>query len=271
MSSSRLCAAPCRLRPPAHADSAAVARRGLAGAGLMLAGLALWAPAGAEPHLAGLPASGSLTDPLATEVAAMVKQAAAIVWGESAAPPRIEVQVGRLDARLRLAPCQQIVPYLPAGSRPIGRTRIGLRCAQGSAHWNVSLPVTVMVWAPAVVAATSLAVGTVLQAHHLAQAEVDLAARADPALQLPAAALGRTLARGLAPGEALRRDDLKVRQWFSAGATVRVLAQGAGYAVSSEGQALNAGVDGQTVRVRTDGGRLITGVAAGDHRVEVAL
>ena len=122
MSSSRLCAAPCRLRPPAHADSAAVARRGLAGAGLMLAGLALWAPAGAEPHLAGLPASGSPADPLATEVAAMVKQAAAIVWGESAAPPRIEVQVGRLDARLRLAPCQQIVPYLPAGSRPIGRT-----------------------------------------------------------------------------------------------------------------------------------------------------
>ncbi len=263
-----LSAAPGRPRPALGAGGLAAAWRG---AGLVVGGLGLAAAALAEPPPANPQRGASPAEQLATEVAAMVLQAASLIWGESARPPRIEVQVGRLDARLRLAPCQQIVPYLPAGSRPIGRTRIGLRCAEGSAHWNVSLPVTVMVWAPAVVAATALAVGTVLQPQHLAQAEVDLAARADPALQLTAAALGRTLARGLAPGEALRRDDLKTRQWFNAGDTVRVLGQGPGYAVSSEGQALNAGVDGQTVRVRTEGGRIISGVANGDHRVEVTL
>ena len=30
---------------------------------------------------------------------------------------RVDIQVGQLDARLRLAPCQHVEPYLPAGTR----------------------------------------------------------------------------------------------------------------------------------------------------------
>ena len=229
----------------------------------------------ADPRPAALMALGNanagLSDALAADVTRLVQGAAAVVWGESAQPPRIEVQVGKLDARLRLAPCAQVLPYLPAGTRPIGRTRIGLRCAQGPSAWNISLPVTVKVWAPALVAATALPIGTLLSAQHLRRAEVDLAERNDPALQLPEAAVGRTLARGLAPGESLRRDDLKLQQWFKAGDTVRIMAQGPGYAVGSEGLALGPGLDGQATRVRTEGGRIVTGVAAGDHRVELSL
>ena len=239
-----------------------------AGAGLCLAGaLPVWA----EPIPAAPAALAGLPDALAADVTRLVQGAAAVVWGESAQPPRIEVLVGRLDARLRLAPCGQVLPYLPAGTRPLGRTRIGLRCAQGPSAWNISLPVTVKVWAPALVASTALPIGTRLAAHHLSRAEVDLAERSDPALRLPEAAIGRTLARGLAPGEALRRDDLKLREWFKAGDTVRIKATGPGYAVSSEGQALGPGLDGQAARVRTDGGRIVTGIAAGDHQVELSL
>ena len=238
------------------------------GAGLCLVGTL---PAWAEPRPIPPVALAGLPDALAADVARLVRDAAALVWGESAQPPRIEVLVGRLDARLRLAPCSQVLPYLPAGTRPLGRTRIGLRCAQGPSAWNISLPVTVKVWAPAVVATTALPIGTRLAAHHLTRAEVDLAERSDPALLLPEAALGRTLARGLAPGEALRRDDLKLREWFKAGDSVRIMAIGPGYAVSSEGLALGPGLDGQATRVRTEGGRIVTGIAAGDHRVELAL
>ena len=244
----------------------------VARAGLCLASaLPAWAdPLPAPPvAMAGLP--DALTAALAADVARLVRDAAAVVWGESAEPPRIEVLVGKLDTRLRLAPCSQVLPYLPAGTRPLGRTRIGLSCAQGPSAWNISLPVTVKVWAPAVVAITALPIGTRLAAHHLTRAEVDLAERSDPALLLPDAALGRTLARGLAPGEALRRDDLKLREWFKAGDTVRIMAMGPGYAVSSEGLALGPGLDGQATRVRTEGGRIVSGIAAGDHRVDLSL
>src|SRR6185369_7269807 len=52
---------------------------------------------------------------------------------------RIEVVVGALDPRLRLAPCDRIEPFLPAGMRLWGRSRIGLRCKEGRTNWSVYL------------------------------------------------------------------------------------------------------------------------------------
>lgn len=226
-----------------------------------------WTQAGAGDALQ----SAALTDALATEVQRLAREATAALWGNVAPAPRTEVIVGTLDPRLKLAPCQQVVPYLPPGTRPLGRTRIGLRCLQGSTRWNVSLPVTIKLWAPSLVATGALPAGTVLAASHLAMAEVDLAERPDPAISQGPLALGRTLARGLSTGEALRRGDLKIRQYFNAGDSVRIVATGPGYAISSEGQALGPGLEGQSTRVRTDSGRVLTGIATAERRVEVAL
>jgi flagella basal body P-ring formation protein FlgA len=234
--------------------------------GALLLGLPFSAMVGAQT-----PAGPMLPETVLADVQRVSREAALVVWGSAQPQPRIEVLPGRLDPRLQLAPCQQIVAYLPAGQRPLGRTRVGLRCAQGATAWNVSLPVDVRVWGPSLVAATALPAGTVLEPRHLAQAEVDLAARADPPIGEAAQAVGRTLARGLAPGDALRSADLKFRVWFNTGDTVRIVSVGPGYAVSSEGQAMGPGLDGQGARVRTEGGRIVSGIATGARRVEVAL
>lgn len=184
---------------------------------------------------------------------------------------RVEVEVGALDPRLKLAPCRRVDLRLPPGQRPWGRTRVGVRCVDGSVPWNVYLPLTVKVFAPALVATQSLAAGTVLQPEHLKPAEVDWAGAASPVVVRSEAAVGRTLALGLAAGEALREADLRRRVWFAAGDTVRVLARGDGFVVGGEGVALNPGVEGQPVRVKTEGGRTITGVAAAERQVEVRL
>ena len=218
-------------------------------------------------------AAAALPEALTLQIGRMAQDAAGILLGTapSGSRPRIEVLVGRLDPHLRLAPCQKLEPYLPAGSPVLGRTRMGLRCTQGSKHWNVSLPLQVRVWARSLTASTALPFGTVLQAQHLVVAEVDLAALPDPAIGQPDSALGRTLSRGLEPGQALRRGDLKLRQWFNTGDTVRITAVGEGYAISSEGQALGPGLEGQSIRVRTETGRIISGMVSGDRRVDVAL
>ena len=189
----------------------------------------------------------------------------------ASAPARVEVQVGQLDPRLQLAPCARIEPYLPPQATLWGRTRVGLRCAEGPKRWNVSLPVTVRVWAPALVAAADLPAGTVLNERHLSLAEVDLAAAPGVVLTRTPLALGRTLQRGLAAGDALRQADLKARQWFAAGETVRVVAAGPGWRVVSEGQALGAGLEGQSVRVRMDNGKMLQARPVADRQVEVML
>ncbi len=182
---------------------------------------------------------------------------------------RIEVQVGALDTRLRLAPCLRIEPYLAPGARLWGRTRVGLRCTQGPTRWNVSLPVTVKVHGRAVVAAVPLAVGTVLMASDLTYGDIDLAEEASPPLADAALAVGRTLQRALGSGEGVRQAHFKPRLWFAVGDTVRVRAAGDGFSVAGEGQALTRGLEGEPARVRTEGGRVLTGLPVSDHRMDV--
>lgn len=238
---------------------------------MLCCSLGLWTDAAglAAFLLAGsAQAAGSeLAAPLQQQVQQLATDA-----GRRALPGmRVEVEVGQLDARLRLAPCQRVEPYLPAGARPWGRTRVGLRCLQGTTRWNVYLPVTVKAFGRALVAAAALPAGTVLAAQDLREEEVDFAAGPGNAIADAAAAVGRALARPLAAGEPLHATDLKARQYFAAGQTVQVVAVGDGYQVSSEGQALSPGLEGRPVRVRTDSGRVVSGVAVAENRVEIAL
>ncbi len=184
---------------------------------------------------------------------------------------RVAVEIGALDARLRLAPCQQVQPYLPPGVAVWGRSRIGLRCTDGSARWNVTLPVRVAVFGRAVVASGPLPAGVNLSQEHLALAEIDIAAEPGAVFTDPALLIGRTLARPVGAAEALRAPALKSRQWFAAGETVQVLAVGPGFSVASEAQALSAGIEGQDVRVRFESGRVASGRAVAERRVELAL
>lgn len=184
---------------------------------------------------------------------------------------RIDISVGTLDKRLRLAPCQRIEPYLPPNANLWGKTRIGLRCTQGATAWNVYLPITVKAYGQALVSLQPLTAGSVLTAGDLVKSEVDLAEDSSDAVMQASQAVGRTLAKPLMAGQSLRMAHLKLRQWFAAGETVQVLAQGNGFKIASEGQALSAGIEGQPVRVRTEAGRVLTGVAVGERRMELAL
>jgi flagella basal body P-ring formation protein FlgA len=184
---------------------------------------------------------------------------------------RVDIQVGQLDPRLRLAPCQRVEPYLPPGSRLWGRSRIGLRCTQGTSLWNVYLPITVKLYGMALVAAGPLAAGTLLNATDLLQAEVDLAEDSSSAVTDAQLAVGRTLTRAVNAGQSVRQAHLKARQWFAAGETVKVLAAGAGFSVAGEGEAITAGMEGQPARVRTESGRVLTGMPVGERRMELAM
>jgi flagellar basal body P-ring formation protein FlgA len=208
-----------------------------------------------------------LDDTLAQRVQSLASEAS-----QQAAPGlRVEVRIGQLDPRLKLAPCTTVQPYLPAGMKLWGPARIGLRCADAGVRWNVFLPITVDAFGPGLVAAAALPAGATLTAADLKPATVNLSASPSAALAAAELAIGRTLARPLQPGDALRDADLRVRQWFAAGDTVRVVAGGSGWRIHGEGQALSPGLEGQTVRVRTESGRIVSGLATGERLVEVPL
>ena len=184
---------------------------------------------------------------------------------------RMEVNVGALDERLRLAPCERVEPYLPVGSKLWGRTRLGLRCLAGPTRWNVFLPLTIKAYGPAWVLRGGIASGAVLSEADAIQAEVDWAAEPSPIVVEPSQWIGQTALFQLQAGQALRQSMLRSPYIFQAGAQVRVVAKGPGYAVVTAGQAMTAGAVRQTVRVRMPNGKLVSGVVAENGTVELPL
>lgn len=174
-------------------------------------------------------------------------------------PLRVEVSVGSLDSRLRLASCARIEPYLPAGTRLWGSTRIGLRCIDGHARWNVFLPVTVRAYGPAWVVRRDVGAGAVLSEADVMQSEVDWAKESSPVLATPEQWAGQVTTRALGTGQVLRHNTVRPAQVFQAGTQVRVTAQGTGFQITTDGQALSAGVVGQLVKVRMENGRIMSG------------
>jgi len=186
-------------------------------------------------------------------------------------PLRMEVSVGQLDPRLRLAPCARVEPYLPRGARLWGRTRLGLRCVEGQTHWNVFLPITVKAWGPAWVLVGNVSTGAALTEQDVMQTEVDWAAETAAVLANPQGWLGKVAARPLVAGQALRQGMVRAPELFKAGASVRVLVQGAGFSVTSSGRAMNAGAAGESVRIRMTNGRVVGGTVQEDGTVEAVL
>jgi flagella basal body P-ring formation protein FlgA len=189
-------------------------------------------------------------------------------------PGRVEVTVGALDERMRLAPCTQMVPFLPAGARLWGRSMIGVRCQDtvaGNPGWSVLVPVDVKVFGQALVATRPLPAGEAPASDALALQEIELSRQAPGVLTDLAAVGDAVMARTLAAGQPLRREHLRPRPVITAGEMVKLVASGSGFSVTSYGKALNAAADGQTVRVQADSGRTMTGIARTDKVVEIKL
>ena len=185
---------------------------------------------------------------------------------------RPEVQIGRLDPRLQLAPCGRIEPYLPKGTQLWGRSRVGLKCLEGPVAWNVFLPITVKAWGPAWVLKKNVPANTVLGPDDAEQvAEVDWADGQSPIVALPEQWVGMIAAFTLLPGQALRQNALRAPQVFAVGTQVWVTTVGVGFEMSSTGQALTPGQVGQPARVKLANGKIVSGPVNKAGVVELLL
>jgi len=190
--------------------------------------------------------------------------------GVASPDARVEVTVGQLDSRLRLAPCGRIEPFVPAGGRLWGRTYIGLRCLEG-ATWSVRLPVTVRVFGPALVTTRPLSAHTALAPGDFTSTEIEWTREPQGVVTDAAQLDNRVLTRHLAIGQPVPLAALRAPQVIAAGDPVKLQGQGRGFAVSADAIALAPAQEGQAVRVRTESGRILTGTARAGRRVEVVF
>jgi len=208
---------------------------------------------------------------IAQESQVWLEKAVANTRPTGAAPLRMVVQVGALDSRLSLAPCAQVEPYMPTGTRLWGKSRIGLRCIDGPSRWNVFLPVQVQAFGQTWVMRSDVPSSATLAFDDAVMAEVDWAHENQSVLVDPEMWVGQTATRALRTGQVLRHGMVKPSQVFQAGSMVRIIAKGPGFSVTSGGQALSAGIVGEMARVRVDNGRVVSGIVLDMRTVEVNL
>lgn len=181
---------------------------------------------------------------------------------------RLQAQLGRLDGRLRLAPCAEVEVYTP--TRLWGSSHLGMRCIQGATRWSVTLPVQVQVMGPAWVLRANVPAGQALKDQDLERREVDLAEDGSPVLATDGWD-GQVTARSLRAGQTLRQNMLRAAKVFTSGTQVRVLVQGSGFQVSTQGRAMSVGVVGQVTQVRMDNGRVMNATVVDARTVRVEI
>ena len=183
----------------------------------------------------------------------------------------VQVEVGRLDPRLRLVDCgQPLSVWLAPGARIHGHTSVGVRC-DGAMPWTLFVPAIVRHEYTLVVAARPIARGETLAGEAVSTTTRFLPSAPGGILTDPGAALGRTAVRDLAAGAVMNANMLKSAQTVKRGQSVTLsLAEGP-VAVRVAGTAMRDGALGELIPVRNlNSKRVVEGVIRDGGLVEVA-
>lgn len=186
-------------------------------------------------------------------------------------PGTVTIAASDIDPRLRLPACYGSLEYfVPAGSRLWGSSSVGARC-QSPSPWTVYVPLNVKVVTEVVFAARPLSIGQKLSEADILIRKDDITQFAYGALSDPRLALGKTVSASVPAGYPIRSDMLRAPFIILQGQSVRIVAQGRGFQVNSEGKAQTNAAEGQLVGVRLNSGKVIKGTAREGGVVEVAF
>lgn len=180
-------------------------------------------------------------------------------------PGEVRVRLGQ--PALPLPPCEDPQTFMPAGSRPFGELQVAVRC-QGGAGWTRFVPVQVQVWVRHAVAARALPPGQRLTPEDVSWLQADLARLPRQVVLDEAHLAGARTVQALPAGTPLRRDWLQPMPVILQGQVVRVVTEGPGYRLSTEGKAQASAAPGQALRLRLANGQAVTAVARPDGSAE---
>ncbi|MHB1215902.1 MAG: flagellar basal body P-ring formation chaperone FlgA [Thiobacillus sp.] len=179
-------------------------------------------------------------------------------------PGKVTIQVK--PPRAALPACAALDAFQPAGSRSIGRVTVGVRCLAPT-PWTVYLSAQVRVMGPYAVTREPLPANHVLTAADITLREGDLGSLPADVVIDADAMLGYRSVSGLAAGAPLRSALLRPPLAVQQGQTTRLVMNGPGFSVQSQGQALANASRGDRVRVKTRSGQVVSGVAEDGQQV----
>lgn len=217
---------------------------------------------------AGLAAAASVAAaPLAGDARAAVDK---FLQAQTAGlPGKVSIRV-EAPGSGALPPCDALEPFLPRGAAAWGRVSVGLRCHSDLKPWTRFVLAHVAVEGRYFVAVRNIETGQAFGAGDLTARTGDLTALPRSVVTDAAELQGVVAANRIASGAPLRRELVRGVSVIQQGQTVKVVAEGPGYSVSTEARAMTGAGAGSTVRAKTLDGRLVSGIADEEGQIRLA-
>lgn len=185
---------------------------------------------------------------------------------------RHEINIGRLDSRLRMNPCnQELDARLESPPPPIGRVTVRISCG-GDAPWSIFVPANISMYRQVVTASRPVKRNELLQAGDLALAERDLANLSQGYFTELEQVDGSQARRALQPDQVIAPANIQLPPMIKRGDQVVIIANSGSIKVKMPGEALSDGAFGQQIRVRnTRSQRIVHARVIAPGQVEVAM
>ncbi|TCW33440.1 flagellar basal body P-ring formation chaperone FlgA [Marichromatium gracile] len=169
----------------------------------------------------------------------------------------IEVLVGQIDARLRLARCDRTPnASLAPGARTSGSTTVNLRCSK-PVQWSIFVPARIERHTQVVVVARPIAREQRIQATDLRRERQEVSSLSGGYFRDPNAVIGMEARRALTPGQVITSAHVAPRKLVERGQLVTIYSGDGGLMVRMSGEALEDGAAGERIRVRNRSSRRI--------------
>jgi len=151
-----------------------------------------------------------------------------------------------------------------------GRTFLEVQCV-GSDTAPFFVGVDVKVFSQVWVSRELISAGEPINPEKLEQKVVDIATLNTGWVSELAHVSQKSAARAIYPGTPLRADLLKGKSLLKRGEQVKVLISGPGFQIAGSGITLEDAEQGNTVKVKTDKGKVLSGIAKDELLVEITL
>lgn len=168
------------------------------------------------------------------------------------------------------ASCDNLEVQSPAGQRLRSRMTVTVRCSAPE-NWSLHVQAEVSVEGYYYVSNRRLNVGEIISLDDLNPREGDILRLASSVVTDPSHIIGFMAGQRIAAGSMIKASALRDPQSVLRGQTVRTIARGHGFMVSSEGQTLQAGAPGSQVQVRVGAGNVITATVLDSSTVQVLM
>ncbi len=177
--------------------------------------------------------------------------------------------VGRVDRRLAVPACGELLAGWAQGAKTTGSTLVDVSCP--SLGWSLRVPVTIREARVGVVATRPLRSGEIVSANDVKLVALPDGAASQTVMTDLSQVIGQTMTSGVPVGGWLRSFMVRAPVVVKMNQRVKVMATGDGFSVGADGTAMGNAAAGEGVSVRMTSGRIIRGTVREDAVVIVVF